>query len=103
MTMRQLFTPIGIAAAMMLTACGDGSGVSSRVKDHKAYSLGQEHGVMAVSLKDDEPAMQDFLLDVRARITNINTNIGAQAAADYERGFIDGVSQADDSLARVLF
>lgn len=48
-------------------------------------------------------ALQDALLDVRARITNIHDRLGAQASADYERGFTDYIKANDDSLARVLF
>ena len=36
-------------------------------------------------------------------MNNISARVGRQAATDYERGFIDGVTAADDSLARELF
>ena len=56
-----------------------------------------------MALRDDEASLQDGLLDVRARITNINDRLGAQASADYERGFVDCITEEDDSLAKVLF
>lgn len=92
------------AAGLMLASCGgDPNTVSRHVRDRKAYSLGQEHGEAVVKLRDDEAAMQDALLDVRARMTNIRSRLGAQAEADYERGFVDYIKANDDSLARVLF
>lgn len=95
---------MALPLALLAVACGGGSGeVSRHVRDRKAYSLGQEHAGAVISLRDDESALQDALLDVRARITNIHDRIGAQAAADYERGFVDYITEKDDSLARVLF
>lgn len=96
----RILLPVSLLA---LVACGDSSQVSGHVKDRKAYSLGQEHGERIVGVRSDEPALQDALLDVRARITNIHSRIGAQAAADYERGFVDYIKANDDSLAHVLF
>lgn len=86
-----------------ISCSGDGSGVSNHVKDRKAYSLGQEHGKRLVDLSGREDALQDALLDVRARITNIETRLGVQAATDYERGFVDYIKANNDSLARILF
>lgn len=92
-----------VCMLVMLTACGGADSVSKRVRDHKAYSLGQEHAAKVVSLCSNESALQDALLDVRARMTNIHDRLGAQAAADYERGFVDYITENNDSLARVLF
>lgn len=89
--------------AMSVTACGDRGNVSPYVKDRKAYSLGREHARRIMALRDDEASLQDGLLDVRARITNINDRLGAHASADYERGFVDCITEEDDSLAKVLF
>lgn len=91
----------GVMAAV--SSCGGPEGVSRHVRDHKAYALGQEYGRKVVDLRDDEPSLQDALLDVRARITNIHDRLGAQASTDYERGFVDYIKANDDSLARVLF
>lgn len=87
---------------MLLSGCS-GGGVSSHVRDKKAYALGREHGAGVVAVSKDESALQDRLLDIQARITNINDRLGAQAAADYERGFVDYIVETDDSLARTLF
>ena len=110
MTMRNMTGWLVAAAvaglmSVAVTACGGGGsdGVSRHVRDRKAYALGQEHGERTVGLRSDEAALQDALLDVRARITNIHDRLGAQAAADYERGFTDYIKANDDSLARVLF
>ncbi len=90
------------ALSLTLVSC-DGGGVSSRVRDRQAYNLGKDHAAEAVKLKDDPSALQDYLLEVRARMTNIGARVGRQAAVDYERGFTDGVTAANDSLARELF
>lgn len=89
--------------SIMASCGGESGGVSRHVRDRKAYALGQEHGQKVVSVRADESALQDALLDVRARITNIHDRLGAQASADYERGFVDYIKANDDSLARVLF
>lgn len=95
---------VAVMFAVLTAACGgDPGGVSRHVRDRKAYALGQEHGELTVGLRDNEAALQDALLDVRARITNIHDRLGAQASADYERGFVDYIKANDDSLARVLF
>lgn len=107
MKRRAIFSAVVLAAltaGVAVTSCGgDRNSVSSHVRDRKAYSLGQEHAARIIGMRDDEPALQDALLDVRARMTNINARLGAQAAADYERGFVDYITEKDDSLAKVLF
>lgn len=104
-TLRVLGAAAILTAASVAVSCGGGSSetVSKHVRNHKAYALGQEHAGRVVDLRGDESALQDALLDIRARITNIHDRIGAQAAADYERGFVDYIKEKDDSLAHVLF
>ncbi|MDE5988394.1 MAG: hypothetical protein K2H17_03245 [Duncaniella sp.] len=77
--------------------------VSGKVKDKKAYHLGEEHACKLLEQVADEDAVQDELLEIRARISNIGSKLGAQAAADYERGFTDYIRANNDSLARLLF
>ena len=77
--------------------------VSDKVKDHKAYKLGGEHAARLLEHVEDEAAVQDGLLDVRARINNIHSKLGAQSSADYERGFTDYIRENCDSLALLLF
>lgn len=77
--------------------------VSSRVKDRKAYSLGEEHARVLLENADNEDYVQDGLLDIRARVSNIESNLGRQSAVDYERGFTDYVRKNCDSLARIIF
>ena len=43
--------------------------VSSRVKDRKAYSLGEEHARVLLENADNEDYVQVGLLDIRARMT----------------------------------
>lgn len=76
---------------------------SSRVRDKHAYALGQEHGAETVAIQDNQAELEDRLLDVRARISNISSKLGAQSAHDYERGFTDYIRANSDSLARILF
>lgn len=77
--------------------------VSSRVKDKSAYKLGEEHAAKLLEVVDNEAAVQDGLLDVRARMSNIRSKLGAQSATDYERGFTDYIRANNDSLAGILF
>lgn len=77
--------------------------VSDRVRDKKAYALGGEHARTLLETVDDEDRTQDGLLEIRARISNIESKIGRQSAVDYERGFTDYVKANCDSLARIIF
>lgn len=77
--------------------------VSGKVKDWKAYNLGADHAKEVIKIAHDEPKLQDALLEVRARITNIRTKLGAQSAVDYERGFTEEIRTEKDSLARIIF
>lgn len=77
--------------------------VSSKVKDWKAYNLGADHAKEIIAIAHDESELQDALLEVRARITNIETKLGAQSATDYERGFTEYIRTEKDSLARIIF
>ncbi len=74
-----------------------------RVKDHEAYALGEQSAAELISVSDNEPAVQEKLLEIRARATNIGEKLGAQSAADYERGFTRYIEANHDSLARILF
>lgn len=97
----------GMSLAVM--SCGGKSGagnsitVSSRVIDKKAYALGEEHAASLILCADDEGKLQDGLLDIRARITNIDSKLGRQSAVDYERGFTDYIRNNCDSLAKIIF
>lgn len=108
------FLPLAIACltgAICLSCSCTGSNdngtpsetVSEKVKDKKAYRLGEEHAERLLQYANNEDALQDGLLDIRARISNIRAKLGAQAAADYERGFTDYIRTNNDSLARILF
>lgn len=101
MKLYPILSSLILTLSLTLVSC-DGGGVSSKVRDRQAYNLGKEHAAEAVRLKDPS-ALQDYLLEVRARMSNISARVGRQAAADYERGFTDGVTAANDSLARELF
>lgn len=92
-------------AAVMLTACGESSTYkpNTHVKDKKAYALGEEHARQLILIADDEAAVQDKLLDIRARISNIQSHLGSQSANDYEAGFTDYLHLNSDSLARIIF
>lgn len=100
-----------LVATFTVTSCGcsesDGTPksqkVSARVKDRKAYSLGEEHARLLLENVADEDLVQDGLLDVRARMSNIESNLGKQSAVDYERGFTDYIKKNCDSLARIIF
>ena len=104
--MKRIAHILAVASALMLcTACG-GFGsqkrVTAKVQDKEAYALGQRHAAEVVAVASDEGAVQDALLDVRARITNISAKVSQQSAHDYEAGFTDGIRSGSDSLARVM-
>lgn len=99
-------------ASLWLTGCScsstaehavEGEKVSTKIEDWKAYNLGAEHAKEIILIAHDEDALQDALLEVRARITNIHTKLGAQSANDYERGFEECIRTEKDSLARIIF
>lgn len=103
---------IVLAASLWLTGCScsstaehtvEGEKVSTKIEDWKAYNLGAEHAKEIILIAHDEDALQDALLEVRARITNIHTKLGAQSAYDYERGFEECIRTEKDSLARIIF
>lgn len=96
------------AMAFQSCSCSDDDNrqpekVSSRVTDRKAYNLGQEHARLLIEHADDNDLVEDGLLDIRSRMSNIESNLGKQSAVDYERGFTDYVRANCDSLARIIF
>lgn len=114
MKLRQYLTATVIVALPALFAgcsCGsstdDGTNkqekISSKVIDWKAYNLGADHAKEVISIAHDESELQDALLEVRARISNIHSKLGAQSATDYERGFTEYIRTEKDSLARIIF
>lgn len=95
---------LSLAALVILGGCSCDSGsVPGRVRDKKAYELGREHGEDAVALVENENELQDKLLEIRARRTNIESHLGAQSARDYEAGFTDYIRENSDSLYTLLF
>ena len=67
---------IAVILLPLLAACsGDPAKVkvSEKVHDKKAYALGEQHAREAIAISGDEAALQDKLLDVRARISNISS------------------------------
>lgn len=113
MRLKSRIIPMLTAAALcaplitVTTSCGDHAAqqqkVSKKVRDKKAYALGGEHAKKLLEYASDEDRIQDGLLETRARISNINSKLGAQSATDYERGFTDYIRQNNDSLARIIF
>lgn len=72
-------------------------------KDSEPYRLGREHGKRLHQQCRDEEAVRDEVLDINARITNIQCRIGAGAANDYMHGMMDYLSEVGDTLATTLF
>lgn len=108
---RILFTSLGLSA--MLTGCScdrrdnaveatpqslpDGNPKS------ELYNLGARHASDMLIECGDTLAIQDYLLEIAARRSNIGARMGSQAAADYQAGFKDYILNHNDSLARILF
>lgn len=93
-----------------MTSCGGGDSstknsrkVSPKVVDQNAYGLGAEHGRLLLENVGSEDRVQDGLLEVRARISNIESKFGRQSSVDYERGFTDYIKENCDSLAQIIF
>ncbi|MCM1163996.1 MAG: hypothetical protein NC339_07100 [Muribaculaceae bacterium] len=100
--MKQIFTIIAIV--LTLASCGGSEGkLFSRSRDKEAYALGQAHARDVIAVADDEEQLQEKLLEVRARISNIDSKLGRGSADDYEAGFTDGIKAGSDSLAKILF
>lgn len=103
-----------ILSAIAITACTGHSqekvelGADSimPVSDHQVDSTIYKMGIKAAhELMDAVRDTSDFnsaLLDIQARIHLIRTRVDAEAAADYSKGFTDGVSVRCDSLGRKL-
>lgn len=99
-----------LATVAVSCSCGSTDGtspqgekVSNKVKDWKAYNLGADHANKVIEIANDEGQLQEALLEVRARISNIHSKLGAQSATDYERGFTEEIRAKKDSLARIIF
>lgn len=78
------------------------STATAKIKDREAYKLGAKHASQLLEHADDEDMVQDDLLEVQARRSNIESKLGSQSASDYQRGFIDHIRQNCDSLARII-
>ncbi len=98
---------IFIFAILVISASGCGPGNSQKTiiidqRDSGAYKLGMRHGKLLLE-KDSEDSIQDFLLDVRARETNIKARLRESAGDAYIEGFKDYITAHNDSMARILF
>lgn len=67
------------------------------------YQLGQKHARELSQVATDTSRLNDCLLDINARITNIRNRIGAEAEQDYIRGLSDALRRDNPSLAATLF
>ena len=67
------------------------------------YNLGARHASDMLIECGDTLAIQEYLLEIAARRSNIGARMGRQAAADYQSGFKDYIINHNDSLARILF
>lgn len=103
---KHLYLIAALLGATFLVGCDSrpyGTEVTKRVRDQRAYALGERHAEELIAISDNENAVQDQLLEIRARIYNFSTVVSPQSGADYERGFTDYVKAHSDSLARILF
>lgn len=100
-------------AALALAALAPAGGCSCRgdagaqtddapISNPKAYALGQRQGSVALDAAADTEALEDVLLDTRARVTEPEQKHGRDAASDYRRGFEDAISASNDTLAATL-
>ncbi len=99
-------------AMMLLCSCGKKTDDTQQITVEipadadtasEAYRLGASHADELISTCDDNDSRHDYILEVRARMTNIETRIDAETAADYSAGFRDRLKERGDTLATVLF
>jgi len=67
------------------------------------YRLGLKHARELAAQVSDTTALNDCLLDINARLSNIQARIGNNAAQDYLHGLRDGLGQTAPSLAKAIF
>lgn len=72
-------------------------------KGSEPYKLGREHAKKLHSECTTTDAVRDELLDINARITNIQCRISQDAANDYMHGLKDYLTEVGDTLATTLF
>lgn len=106
--MRYLFAPILLLLLLpALFGCKKGPASHTVIIDRRdsgAYRLGLEHGRILIEDKIvNEDSVRDFLLDIRARETNIRARLRQSAGDAYIEGFKDYVEQHSDSMAGILF
>lgn len=71
--------------------------------DSAPYKLGFKHAQELVRCGADTSRINDCLLDINARITNIRSRIGEDAAKQYTNGLRDYLRENDAALATLLF
>lgn len=72
-------------------------------KQSEPYKLGRKHAQTLHEQCHTTNEIRDELLDINARITNISSRIGPDAANDYLHGMRDYLTETGDTLATVLF
>ena len=69
----------------------------------EAYLLGDKHASDMLIQCSDTTQIQEYLLEIAARRSNIESHLGSQAATDYEGGFRNHIVNHNDTLAKMLF
>lgn len=100
-----------IASALMLSTYGcscSGADNEAPATDIKKVSPEIRDAAIAtadsvIALVDNETALNEKLLDVRASIYSLSTSRGEKAAKDFEFVFRHHITDKCDSLARILF
>lgn len=103
--MRKLLILIVLSLIISVFGCRKDNGTRTVIidkRDSGAYKLGMRHGGMLLELTTED-SVQDFLLEVRARETNIRARLRNSAGEAYVEGFKDYVKAHSDSMAKVLF
>lgn len=114
--MKKIFLPIA-AALLLLAGCShDASGdrssevlpqeidTTAAVGDQRIYQLGYDHAVEMLDTclapsSTSSQRLEQGLLDLRARIHIISTQVSPAAASDYARGVTDAIRATSDTLA----
>lgn len=92
-----------LAAASCHTGVhADASADGGTVTDSEVYMMGQEAARAMLLQCSTIEEVEQQLLDVRARLHNINSRVGSRAAADYKKGFETYIKQNNDTLYALI-
>lgn len=91
--------------ALALAGCSHSGekGAESQKQIEEAYSQGRSDVGRLIDKKNTREDVCDFLLEMRAREFEIQTNVGARSAESYMKGVEEALKESGDTLYTTLF